>query len=89
MKKIIVAAIVSIGFSSCQEEGYIYKHNYKYSPTQEFWCSGTFVTDHILSLEEENNFRKDLDRKIIEQGVTPNGMIDTSYVQYVSEVKNF
>ena len=89
MKKVIIVISICIGFSSCQEEGYVYKHNYKYSPTQEFWCSGTFVTDHILSPEEENNWRKNLDQEVIEQGATPNGVIDTSYVHYVSEVDNF
>ena len=89
MKNTIIAIALVIGLASCQKEGYVYKHNYKYSPTQEFWSSGTFVVDHVLSSEEENAWRVDLDRKVIEQGASPTGRIDTSYVQYVSEVKNF
>lgn len=77
------------GLSSCQKEGYIYNHNYKSVRTQQSWSSGAFIVDHVLSDVEEEEWRKTMDKRVIEQGATSLGTIDTSYVYFVSEAKNF
>lgn len=89
MKNTLILFALIVGLSSCQKEGYIYNHSYKCTKNQQGWSSGAFIVDHVLSDVEEEEWRKTMDKRVIEQGATSLGTIDTSYVYFVSEAKNF
>lgn len=89
MKNIILSISIIVCLSSCSKEGYIYNHSYKCTKNQQGWSSGSFIVDHILSDEEEKNWCEAMNKKVLEQGVSSTGIIDTAYVYFVSEAKNF
>lgn len=94
MRNLFIIVISVVTFSSCQKEGYVYNHNYKFDKNEDAYSSGSFTTDHILTKEEEKQWCNEMDNKIVDIRNSYGGNfqlsdIDTSFVYYICPLKDF
>lgn len=89
MNKLTVIIIAVLGLASCKKEGYTYNHDYTFDKTKFGYASGSFITDHLLTKEEERNWCYEMDKRVVDNlNHNPSNHyelsdIDTSFVYLV------
>jgi hypothetical protein len=84
MKRILIALIIVLSFSSCQKKEYIFVYSYNWTDGPDAnWRSYNIVADEFLSDGAMEVFRQTEDNKVIVRGQTANGIVWSSYLTYL------
>lgn len=83
MKKILFALIIALTVSSCEKPMlYVYAYHWTDGPNAD-WHTYNIVADEFLSDGAIEVYRQTEDNKVIERGLTSNGIVWQSYITYL------
>lgn len=83
MKKIILLLAIVLSLSSCQKQRwYVYAYHWTDGPN-ESWRTYNIVADEYLSDGAIEVYRQTEDNKVIERGLTKNGVVWLSYITFL------
>ena len=83
MKRILVAILFALSLSSCEKQMlYVYAYNWTDGPNAE-WHTYNIVADEFLSDGAMEVYRQTEDNKVIQMGLTSNGVVWQSYITFL------